>query len=109
MRENLPNKNSPGTVIDLDNQAEIVALDIENRKPVHRIRGRKRLAHVVQGSPRRPFRNAVPDVQWGNQLRMPAGCFQQPLSRDDVQTGAPITNLFAFCEFVDTVFAEGRS
>jgi hypothetical protein len=52
--QNVPNEDSAGGVIDLRNQAKVIALDVEDGEYSYSIRGREHFSHFFQAPPSRP-------------------------------------------------------
>jgi hypothetical protein len=72
-----------------DDQAVLVASDVENRQIAHHVRGRKRFANVFGASPFRNNGRVEPDLQRGFDIREFRRSLEEPALADNVQNYIP--------------------
>jgi hypothetical protein len=75
MGQYMPEVNALGPVINLGNEAILIALDVENSPLIHRISTRECFVNLCKVLPYSPFCNAKPDIQRHFQLTMPDSGF----------------------------------
>jgi hypothetical protein len=97
--KDVPDVDPARLPVDLRDQLKVIALDVEDREPGHRIGGRKSPSQIVKRGPVRSLRDPVPRIERPGKAWMGGRGFEQFLAAGDVQIGLALMR-FAKCESV---------
>ena len=85
MGQDMPEENLSRVVVDLRNEPEGIAFNVEHGEFTHSIRRGKHLPDFHEAIPPRLSGDPVPDIQGPAEAGMFVGGFEQLLPADDVQ------------------------
>src|SRR6266852_1649226 len=106
MSQHMAEEDSSRRVVDFGDETVCVALNVEDRELVNRIRRGKHSSYLHQTLPLDFLGDAVPDIQGLTEIAVRSRRFQKLLATDDVHPAASKTIRFAFCEAVKRKFAK---